>query len=223
MTFEVSRKTVRRLARTLLGPLALVAAFAAVAQQRAAPLAEPSRVEAAERELLNSERIERRFGSYGVDVLSSDARYRVSNLYSVHDDERICRTFAVVVYPSRIDPRFRREHDEIVAGGSIGAVFARNGWIVTKRHLYFGELPATQKVAGLMRTDEGVPLAVHVYVLSVERDGASFDYATIAEVHHPDYLSSADLPRIYGAPARSSDAQDRLLDEILAETAARMR
>lgn len=222
MSFETKGKTRRRLAHVLLGTLALLAPFAAVAQ-RPAPLAEPSRVETTERELLNSERIERRFGSYGIDVLHSDGRFRVSNLWSLHDGAKICRTFAVVAYPPSIDARFRREHEEIVAGGSIGAVFARSGWVVTKRHLHFGELPATRKVAGLMRTDEGVPLAVHVYVLTVTKDEASFDYATIAEVHHPDYLSSADLPRIYGAPADDADAHDGLVREILAETAARMR
>lgn len=221
MSFEIKPKTVR-LARVLLGGLALLAAFAAGAQ-RPVPFAEPARVEAAEREILNSERIERRFGSYGIEVLSSDARFRVSNLYSLHDGARICRTFAVVAYPPRIDPRFRREHEEIVAGGSIGAVFARNGWTVTKRHLHFGDLPATPKVAGLMRTDEGVPLAVHVYVLAVDKDGEAFDYATIAEVHHPEYLSSADLPRIYGEPATGADAEDPMVREILAETVSRMR
>src|SRR5690606_28006097 len=123
--------------------------------------------------------------------------------------------------PARIDPSFQREHDEIVAGGSIGAVFAANGWTVTKRHLHFGELPATPKVARLMSTDQGTPLAVHVYVLTVAKGGNSFDYATIAEVHHPDYLSSDDLPRIYGEPA--NDSRSQIVGEILAETAARMR
>jgi len=214
-------RPVERLAAALL---ALLAAFAAAAQRPAERIeeSEPIRVDSPRRELLNSERIERRFGSYGIDVLESGGRYRVSNLYSVHDGAKVGRTYAVVAYPARIDPSIRAEHEEILAGGSIGAVFARNGWTVEKTHLYFGELPATTKVAALMRADEGAPLAVHVYVLTVVRDGMSFDYATIAEVHHPDYLTRDDLPRIYGAPA-ASDAADPSVRAILDETEARMR
>src|SRR5690606_27657086 len=105
----------------------------------------------------------------GIDVLQSDGRYRVSNLYSVHDGARVCRTFAVVLYPERVDAVLAAEHEEIVAGGSIGAVFTGNGWAVTKRHLHFGELRSTPKVASLMRASEEEPLAVHVYVLSVSK------------------------------------------------------
>src|SRR5690606_38259117 len=154
-------RPVERLAAALL---ALLAAFAAAAQRPAERIeeSEPIRVDSPRRELLNSERIERRFGSYGIDVLESGGRYRVSNLYSVHDGAKVGRTYAVVAYPARIDPSIRAEHEEILAGGSIGAVFARNGWTVEKTHLYFGELPATTKVAALMRADEGAPLAVHV-------------------------------------------------------------
>ena len=41
------------------------------------------------RELLNSERIEQQFGSYGIDVLESDAEMRVSNLYSLSGQQKI--------------------------------------------------------------------------------------------------------------------------------------
>jgi hypothetical protein len=43
-------------------------------------------------QILNSERIEQTFGSYGIDVIASDALLRVSNLYSRHDGEKITRT-----------------------------------------------------------------------------------------------------------------------------------
>lgn len=221
----------------MLLPVALVAAFTAEAQpaneaaprleapqvgalQRGAPQLEAAQQEAPQRELLNSERIEQRFGSYGIDVLHSDGRYRVSNLYSVHDGATVCRTFAVVFYPERVDALVAAEHEEIVAGGSIGAVFAGKGWTVTKRHLYFGELRSTAKVAALMGAREGELLAVHVYVLSVSKDARSFEYATIAELHHPDYLSLEDLPRIYDPPAPQAAP---LLRDVLAETEARMR
>jgi hypothetical protein len=207
----------------VLTPLALLAAMTADGQPAAASSEQaPPRLEAPQRELLNSERIERQFGSYGIDVLQSDGRYRVSNLYSVHDGERICRTFAVVLYPERIDPLFAAEHAEIVAGGSIGAVFASHDWVVTKRHLHFGELRSTSKVAALMHAAEGEPLAVHVYVLGVSKGATSLDYATISEVHHPDYLSLTELPGIYGSPAAPPQA-DPFLRDVLAETEARMR
>src|SRR5690606_668473 len=221
MTRMAGRRAARRFA---LGLAALIATVAVNAQRAAEPAerAQPAPAEVPQRELLNSERIEQRFGSYGIDVLQSDGRYRVSNLHSLHDGEKICRTFAVVAYPQQIDPRFAAEHEEIVGGGSIGAVFARNGWTVTKRHLHFGELPATPKVAALMDVGEGEPLAAHVYVLTVVKEGLSLRYATIAEIHHPDYLSVADLPRIYGRPA-AADEQDPIVPAILDEAAARMR
>jgi hypothetical protein len=88
----------------------------------------PAAAPAGTRELLNSERIAARFGSYGIAVIESDGRVRVSNLFSGRDGERTCRTFAVVRYPDRVDPALAAEHDEIVRGGSIGAVFAARGW-----------------------------------------------------------------------------------------------
>jgi hypothetical protein len=52
-------------------------------------------------------------------------------------------------------------------------------------------------------------LAVHVYRLSVCRDGVCFAYATLSEVHHPDYLGLAELREIYGgsniAPVHASE------------------
>ena len=47
---------------------------------------------ATETVLLNSERVEQRFGNYGIDVLASEAGLRRSSLYSVEKDGRICRT-----------------------------------------------------------------------------------------------------------------------------------
>jgi len=110
-------------AGTLVGIAALYAADAAA--QGAGATA--SRVESSNRQLLNSERIAARFGNYGIEVLAGDSRERVSNLYSEANGERTCRTFAVVRYPAAIDSAVAAEHDEIVRGGSIGAVFAAHG------------------------------------------------------------------------------------------------
>lgn len=149
-------------------------------------------------ELLNSERIAQEFGSYGIAVLESDETIRVSNLYSMDGDRRTCRTFAVVRYPAHVDPMFSAEHQLILDGGSIGAVFAARNWAVEKSHRYYGEVRATDKLAELMGTVSGASLAVHLYVLEVSKSGTRLEYATIVEVHHPDYLTLKDLPAIYG-------------------------
>ena len=170
--------------------------------------------------LLNSERIEQRFGSYGIEVLESGAEYRVSNLYSGTGAQRICRTFAVVRYPPRVDPAFAAEHAAILAGGSIGAVFARAGWRVEKRHLSFGTLAATGRVASLMHIAVDTPLAVHVYVLEIVKGQRRFQYAAIVEIHHPDYLRVADLRTIYGPP--NSSGEEALLGTMLTVAKSKM-
>lgn len=168
-----------------IGVITLAAALHAFAQPAA-------------RELLNSERIAAKFGSYGVEVLQQDEAVRVSNLFSQSDDAHICRTFAIVRYASRVDPALSREHAAIVAGGSIGAVFAAQGWEVRKTHLRYGERNASAKLADLMHVEVGTPLAEHVYVLDVVKDGRVFEYAALVEIHHPAYLSVAELGEIYG-------------------------
>ena len=186
----IHRMSVRNLAVVLT--LCLSAELAAQA-----PLATPS--EAGLRPLLNSERIAREFGSYGIDVLESDSRVRVSTLYSLHQGIKICRTFAVVHFPESIENAYSVEHETILSGQSIGTVFAQHGWTIEKINHYFGVLHSTGRVAGLMGEIAPQPLAVHLYDFRVSKPGTSLIYASIAEVHHPDYLNVADLQRIYGA------------------------
>ena len=163
--------------------------------------------QAPEREQLNSERIAAEFGSYGIEVLEQDATVRVSNLYSGAGREKTCRTFAVVRH-ERIDPRISVEHASIVGGGSIGAVFVAAGWEVRKTHLRYSEMRATRRLASLMRIVEGTRLAMDIYALDVAKGGQVIPYATLAEIHHPDYLTSEDLPTIYG-PAYESPPSAR--------------
>jgi hypothetical protein len=192
--------------------LTLALMFAMVASLAAAQSSDPPR------ELLNSERIEARFGSYGIEVLASDARLRVSNLFSREAAGPVTRTFAIVLYPERIAPALAREHAAILDGGSIGATFAAAGWHVLKSHRYFGEVASAARVERLMKLDAGARLAVHIYQLAVERDGTRYDYAAIAEIHHPAYLSLAELEAIYAPGWAAAEPTDptvlRLLDEI---------
>lgn len=190
----------------LIRPLLVLAALAFVAAVQA--LGAEAQTSAEQRQLLNSERIEQRFGSYGIEVLASDGRLRVASLYSTEPEGRVCRTFAVTRYPSVIEPAFADEHAVILDGGSIGAVFAGRGWQVERRHLWLGEVPPSTKVLALMGGVAPAPLAVHLFELIVSRDGASYRYATIAEVHHPAYLTADELRSIFGADWRAADSLD---------------
>jgi hypothetical protein len=171
----------------------------------------------APRELLNSERIEAEFGSYGIEVLEQDSASRVSNLYSDRAGERTCRTFAVVRY-READPAFGREHAAIVAGGSMGAVFAAAGWEVRKTHLEYGAVPATPRLVALMRIAPDTILPVHVYALDVAKGGRTLEYAVLAEIHHPDYLTRDELVEIYGAVDEQQSAG--LVAEVMATVQA---
>ncbi len=170
------------------------------------------------RELLNSERIQQAFGSYGVEVLANDTRARVTNLYSTEAGSKTCRTFAVVRFPAVIDAAVATEHATITNGGSIGAVFAANGWRVLKTHLAFRELEATPRLASLMHVAVGTRLVEHAYVLDVARDGKTVEYAALVEIHHPNYLKREDLERIYGAADVGS--RQGVLDDLLAAAVA---
>jgi hypothetical protein len=155
---------------------------------------------ASEPVLLNSERIEQRFGSYGIDLLASEAGLRRSSLYSIDDGAHICRTYAVVRFADQLDARYGEAHAKVLAGNSIGAIFRSHGWNVHKQTLHIGtlRLPAqNQSISALMHISGPRDLALHVYQLLLVRDEQVFDYATILEIHHPDYLSELGLYELY--------------------------
>lgn len=162
---------------------------------------ETSRAEKRPTELGNSERIRHKFGSYGIEILENSPGLRVSSLYSTHDGVKINRTFAVVAYPDSIEPAFRKEHEAIINGESIGIVFKQNGWMIEKHHQYFGEIDTPAGYFNTSSSPGGVVKnrsAIHVYSLVVKKDGSEFQYASIAETHHPDFLQLEDLANIYG-------------------------
>ncbi len=214
MNIRLIRFSAALCAGTLVGLAALRVPDLAAQTAGVAPTAQSTT-----RAALNSERIAARFGNYGIEVLASDARERVSNLYSEANGERTCRTFAVVRYPAAIDPALAEEHAEIVRGGSIGAVFAAHGWQVLKTNLRYFELDAPARVASLMRVATGTRLAAHAYELDVAKDGRTFEYALLVEIHHPDYLKRDDLIAIYG-PADSSSHETAVKDLLSAALAA---
>ena len=150
--------------------------------------------------VLNSEKIIEKFGNYDIDVLQSDQRIRVSSLYSTHQGKKLTRTFSVVHCPAVVNTLFATEHQEIVNGQSIGAVFKHHGWHIEKRSVFFGEIEASpdfEPVYALMGNISPTPLATHIYIMIVKKQGAKFRYGTLAEVHHPKYLNISDLKTAY--------------------------
>jgi hypothetical protein len=151
---------------------------------------------ATESVLLNSRRIEQQFGSYGIEVLASEAGLRRSGLLSYDGDTATCRTYAVVQFADQLDERYDDAHSRVLAGDSIGATFKEVGWDIRKHTLYIGtvRLPGTATEVGrLMRLTGAHDLALHVYQLVIARDDIELEYATIMEAHHPEYLVEADL------------------------------
>jgi hypothetical protein len=156
--------------------------------------------------LLNSERIKQRYGSYDLDLLWQSDTLRVSNLYSTtHDSVHTTRTLALVDFenPNTPDPAIASVHEQILAGASLGATFKKAGWQVTKRGHRFGEYKvvgataADTMISRLMRVNLPTPLAFHAYQLEVSDGKHTFPYASLVELHHPDYLRLTDLQRIY--------------------------
>jgi hypothetical protein len=156
---------------------------------------------ATQQQPLNSERIAESFGSYGVDVVQANGEGRVSSLYSLSGDDKITRTFAVVKFSGPARRAFASEHSQVVAGQSLGAVFKSAGWEIEKVSFFVGEMEIPRKyglLSDLMQIDLPKFLAAHVYQFVIRKDDRSYNYATIVELHHPDYLSAEDLEALYG-------------------------
>lgn len=45
---------------------------------------------------------------------------------------------------------------------------------------------------------------MHVYRLLLQKDGPAIDYATIIELHHPDYMDLDGLRELYAVDAEST-------------------
>jgi hypothetical protein len=166
------------------------------------------------------ERIEQQFGSYGIDVLASEAGLRRSSLFSIEGDHKICRTYAAVRFVDNPDTSLGAEHAKVLAGNSLGEVFKSNGWSIHKQTLHLGtfELESgDSEIAELMRLAESQTLGLHVYQLLLARDSQVFEYATIIEAHHPDYLSLHALLDIYhydDSDALSASSLTELIDLV---------
>jgi hypothetical protein len=160
-----------------------------------------------ESERLNSERIAERFGSYGIDVIKSGPGLRRSNLYSNENGIHTCRTYAVVRFVDEPDALIDAEHAKILAGQSIGAIFKASGWTIFKESLHIGTTridDIAHPVAKLMQLQSAADVAMHVYHLMLKKNDRAIDYATLIELHHPDYLQRVDLMNLYTVAAHAS-------------------
>jgi len=156
---------------------------------------------------LNSERIEKRFGSYGIEVLASEAGLRRSSLFSDDNELATCRTYAVVQFVEQLDKRYNDAHSKVLEGNSIGATFREDGWDIRKKTLFVGSVRApdfANEVTDLMHLSGSQDIALHVYQLMLARDDIELEYATILEAHHPDYLSEDNLRDTFDDPAAAS-------------------
>lgn len=172
---------------------------------------------ATESVLLNSERIEQQFDSYGVDVLASEKGFRRSSLYSLEGEERICRTYAVVRFTDEPDTSYGLEHAQVLAGNSLGEVFKSHDWAIHKQTLYMGsfELESSNgEMADLMQLDGRTDIALHVYQLLLAKNENVFEYATIIEAHHPRYLTQTDLLEIYHYDEKDALSAESVTDVV---------
>ena len=179
---------------------------------------------------LNSDRIEAKYGSYDITVLDQNRRWRVSSLASRHDGRQVTRTLALVRFERPGSKPLAHEDRRIRAGESIGTTFRESGWRISKPTIFLDnvtigtEAPA---LAQLMAVELPVTLAVHAYRFNVRKTPERYTYATIVELHHPDYLSVADLAKIHDFEpgSGSADAQKLLagLGAVLASLPVRHR
>ena len=150
---------------------------------------------------LNSQRIENRFGSYGVLILRQTDRDRETCLYSGSPSAPVCRTIALVRFVAEPEPALAETLARVRQGASLGASLVADGWRARKVNRYIGDFPLEgdcgAPVARLLRVCGPAPLALHGYELRATRDGLDYAVANLVELHHPAYLDTDDVRTIY--------------------------
>lgn len=163
---------------------------------------------------LNSDRIRERFGSYGIEVFEIADGVRRANLYSLEGQTPINRTLAyTTIYD--VPTEISDEHARIMSGQSIGETFRSGGWAVIKETIATGAVTCHQirpDVAELLGIEPHSCVAVHGYHLIVRRGESSVDYATVLELHHPDYLDVDSTQALYPTSSRCSEGPASITD-----------
>lgn len=145
--------------------------------------------------MLNSARIEDKFGSYGVSPLVNDMErgLRLANLHSKDGEQQVMRTLALVNFAKKIEQELSVAHQEILNGASLGSTLVRYGAKVNKTVIYknsFDNLP--QKIYNLMNISKR-KLPVFIYDLSAEINNKNIYYCTITEVYSDEFLNMDEL------------------------------
>lgn len=166
--------------------------------------------------LLNSARIELKFGSYGVQILAQDKAtgIRLSSLYSEHEDEKITRTIAFTQYEANINDKLRMAHKEILAGGSIGSTLKKYGFDVNKDLFFKGlveDIP--DRLQNLMHTQERA-FATVIYNLVAKKGNHYYPYCTIVEVYSTEFLTLVEVDQIYPEPIPGNVNPQNVFDAI---------
>jgi hypothetical protein len=107
---------------------------------------------------------------------------------------------AIVDFAFPVDDRISAEHRAIIAGASIGQTFRDSGWRIEKETLVISETGPEEYawgIAGLMRIDSKQPLAIHRYRFVVAKGRLKIYYASITEIHHPEYMNVRQLRAIF--------------------------
>lgn len=169
---------------------------------------------------LNSDAIRERFGSYGVEVIEQEETTRAANLFSIEAGESICRTLAVTEFVLPTNEALLKSHQQIIAGGSIGATLRKAGFDINKKLLIKTEVPANAAFVALSKgtVPTGTALYTKVYALfaqSVATDTEqprAIPYAVIAEAYHPEHFPPVH-EEISEAPELREAAQ-RVLEHL---------
>ena len=168
--------------------------------------------------LLNSERIERCFGSYGIELLPPVEELRIACLYSTADGARSWRTLAMTALVADPPPQLAELLQRIREGGSIGATLESSGWQAHKASFALEEVAIEngwKACTALNRVPAGTTIAMHAYLLTAARGVEEHPVARVAEFHHPDYLRLTHLQALHGSP-RAADAEERrFLEQVL--------
>jgi len=168
---------------------------------------------------LNSQNIEARYGSYEIDLVEPGPLIRRAVMSSVDKGVRTCRTFALTEFIGRGEPEGSAARERILSGASIGATLLSEGWKLSKQTIHLGSVAVnepTHRLLALMRLQAPQTLALHVYQMHIGRAHPDVEYATIGELHHPDYFTLDALRKTFSAPEkRQRDAEriERLLVE----------
>lgn len=153
--------------------------------------------------MLNSERIQYRFGSYGVEPLNACAdifpENRISNLYSLQAQQKVMRTLAIVEFAHPMPAALLSVHQQIQAGASIGSTLQKNGWTINKQPIYFGEIPLSRSIRNSMQDEGHDNAALFMYTLNVKEPSKpqTLLYCTITEIYSPQFLTLPWLKAIY--------------------------